>query len=252
MPAFRPFSFTHGCTLIGLALLITLVVSAGRRQRGAGESPTPLERALACANLAVWAVSHGYWQLPGQFDAATTLPLQMCHITSLIASAVLLTRSPILSAVLYFWAFGLCTQALITPSLIEPPTSPIFWAFWFLHGFVLLAAIYDLAVHGFRPHWRDYRIACIASAAYVALVLPLDLALGANYGFLGPSKPLHPSIVDLLGAWPQRLLIIVPLAALAMGVALLPWLALRRMTGAASPVRHGCGATPRASPPQPH
>jgi hypothetical integral membrane protein (TIGR02206 family) len=237
VPAFRPFSFTHGCTLLCLAAIIVLAVIAGRTQRSP-HAPTAFERTLAHANLAVWAVSHGYWQLPGQFDAATTLPLQMCHITSLIASAVLLTRNDTLRAVLYFWAFGLCTQALITPSLLEPPTSPIFWAFWFLHGFVLLAAIYDLAVHGFRPHWREYRVACIAAAVYVAVVLPVDLLLGANYGFLGPSKPLHPSIVDLLGPWPQRLLIIVPLAALAMLLALLPWLALRRVARAASPARH--------------
>jgi uncharacterized membrane protein YwaF len=77
----------------------------------------------------------------------------------------------------------------------------------------------------------------VASAAYVAVVLPIDLMLGANYGFVGQSKPLNPSIVDLLGPWPERLLIIVPLAALAMLLVLLPWLLARRMAGAASPAR---------------
>lgn len=224
--AFRPFSLAHGVTLLCLAGLIVLAIALGRQRRGAA-APTDFERTLAFANLAVWLTSHGYWQMPGRFDVVTTLPLQMCHITSLIASAVLLTRNETLRAVLYFWAFGLCTQALITPSLVEPPTSPVFWAFWFLHGFVMLAAIYDIVVHGFRPYWREYRIACMAAAAYVAVVLPVDLLLNANYGFLGKSTALHPSIVDLLGPWPQRLLIIVPLAALAMWVVLLPWLAAR-------------------------
>ncbi len=237
MEAFRPFSLVHAVTLLCVAALIALAVVHGRRARD-DNTPTPFERALAFANLAVWLAAHGYWQMPARFDPVTTLPLQMCHITSLIASAVLLTRNHTLRAVLYFWAFGLCTQALITPSLIEPPSSPVFWAFWFLHGFVMLVAVYDLAVRGLRPHWREYRVACIAAATYVTVVLPLDLLLGANYGFLGKSRALHPSIVDLLGPWPQRLAIIVPLAALAMGVALLPWLAARRLTGAASPARH--------------
>ena len=162
----------------------------------------------------------------------------MCHITSLIASAVLLTRNNTLRAILYFWAFGLCTQAMITPSLIDPPSSPVFWSFWFLHGFVMLAATYELVVVGFRPGWRDYRIACVASAAYIAVVLPIDILLGANYGFVGKSRPLNPSIVDLLGPWPERLLIIVPLAALAMMLALLPWLLARRLLGAPSPAQH--------------
>jgi hypothetical integral membrane protein (TIGR02206 family) len=226
--AFRPFSLTHVCTLLCIAALIGLAVAYGRRQHSL-RAPTNFERALALANLAVWLAAHGYWQMPGRFDPVTTLPLQMCHITSLIASAVLLTGNSTLRAILYFWTFALCTQAMITPSLVEPPTSLVFWAFWFLHGFVMLAAVYDLAVRGFRPTWRDYGIACAASAIYVAVVLPADLMLGANYGFLGKATALHPSIVDLLGPWPQRLLIIVPLAALAMLVVMLPWVIARRL-----------------------
>jgi hypothetical integral membrane protein (TIGR02206 family) len=222
--AFRPFTLAHYCALLCIAALIVLAVAAGRGQRDA-RAPTRLERTLAYANLAVWIAAHGWWQLPARFDPAITLPLQMCHITSLVASAVLLTRNDTLRAVLYFWAFALCTQAMITPSLIDPPSSHVFWSFWFLHGFVMMIAIYDLTVYGFRPRWRDYRAACVAAAAYVAVVLPVNLALGANYGFVGKSKPLNPSIVDHLGPWPERLLIIVPLAALAMLLALLPWLA---------------------------
>jgi len=224
-------------TALGITALIVWAIAYGRRHRidYDGHAATRFERGLAFTNIAVWLASHGYWQLPERFDAVTTLPLQMCHITSLIASAVLLTRSSTLRAVLYFWSFGLCTQALITPSLKENIDSPIFWAFWFLHGFVMLTAIYDIVVHRFRPTWRDYGIACAAAVVYVAVVLPVDLLLGANYGFLGPSKPLNPSIVDLLGAWPQRLAIIVPLAALAMLVVFLPWLVARRL--ALSPAR---------------
>lgn len=222
---FRPFTAAHACALLCIAALIALAVMLGRG-RPRQPAPTAFEYTLAFANIAVWIAAHGWWQMPERFDPATTLPLQMCHITSLIASAVLLTRNDALRAVLYFWSFALCTQAMITPSLVDPPASPVFWSFWFLHGFVMMTAIYDIAVNGFRPAWRDYRIACAASLIYVAVVLPVDLALGANYGFLGKSKPLHPSIVDLLGPWPERLLIIVPLAALAMLLALLPWLAV--------------------------
>ncbi len=229
MDPFRPFSLTHICTLLCIAVIIVLAVHHGRKQNDQSQ-PTDFERALAFINLVVWTAAHSYWQMPARFDPVTTLPLQMCHITSLIASAVLLTRHNTLRAILYFWVFALCTQAMITPSLVDPPTSPVFWSFWFLHGFVMLTAIYDLTVRAFRPTWRDYGIACAASAAYVAVVLPIDLALGANYGFLGKSNALHPSIIDLLGPWPQRLLIIVPLAALAMWVVMLPWVVARRLS----------------------
>ena len=239
MEPFRPFSFAHACALLCLAALIALAIAVGRKHRDTYEqsAPTNFERRLAYANIAVWIAAHGWWQLPARFDPVTTLPLQMCHITSLIASAVLLTRSHTLRAILYFWAFALCTQAIITPSLIDPPSSPVFWSFWFLHGFVMMTAIHDIAVNGFRPIWRDYGIACAASAAYVAVVLPINIALGANYGFVGQSKPLNPSIVDLLGPWPERLLIIVPLAALAMLLVMLPWVMLRRASKPKRPLR---------------
>jgi hypothetical integral membrane protein (TIGR02206 family) len=226
--AFRPFTLAHACALLCIAALIAITVMVGRKQPHQS-TPGTFERRLAFINLAVWIAAHGWWQLPARFDPALTLPLQMCHVTSLIASLVLLTRNNTLRAILYFWAFSLCTQAMITPSLVEPPTSHVFWSFWFLHGFVMMSAIYDLAVNRFRPAWRDYRVACVAAATYVAVVLPVNLVLGANYGFVGPSKPLNPSIVDVLGPWPERLLFIVPLAALAMALAMLPWVVARRL-----------------------
>ena len=229
---FSPFTSAHGGALLCIAVVITLAVAYGRKRfvPRSAHALSGFESTLAYANVAVWLAAHGWWQLPTRFDAVTTLPLQMCHITSLIASAVLLTQHRTLRAILYFWAFALCTQAMITPSIVEPPSSPVFWSFWFLHGFVMMTAIYDIAVNGFRPTWRDYRTACIASAGYVAVMLPIDMLLGANYGFVGQSKPLHPSIVDLLGPWPERLLIIVPLAALAMLTVMLPWVMARRFT----------------------
>ncbi len=55
------------------------------------------------------------------------------------------------------------------------------------------------------------------------------MALGVNYAFVGPSKPDQPSIIDVLGPWPQRLLLIVPLACVALAVPMIPWEISRRM-----------------------
>jgi hypothetical integral membrane protein (TIGR02206 family) len=221
MDVFRPFTFTHAVMLCSIAVLIWLLVIAGRRQRAA--APTRFELTLAITNLAFWIIAHGWWQLPPRFDPATTLPLQMCHLTSVIASLVLLTRRHFLRILLYFWGFGLCTQALLTPSLADSPATVWFWAFWFQHGFIMAVAVYDVAVYGFRPVWRDFSLACAASAGYVVLVLPLNVLLGANYGFVGNSRPDNPSIVDLLGPWPGRLIIIVLLVAAVLALLMLPW-----------------------------
>jgi hypothetical integral membrane protein (TIGR02206 family) len=227
MEPFRPFTLTHAAALFAIAAAASLWAARSRPRAGIS-GPTILEYRLALANLAIWFAAHGWWNLPPRFDPATTLPLQLCHLASLAASAALLTRARLWRTLLYFWGIGLSTQALLTPNLAEPPTTVWFWAFWWLHGFVLAAAVYDVAVNGYRPGWRDYGVACAASALYLAVVLPLDLALGANYGFLGPQAPSAPSLLDLLGPWPGRVAWIAALAAGAMALLVLPWTLVRR------------------------
>lgn len=222
MDAFRPFSITHGAALIVIAAACSLFVAVGRGQRN-DVRPTALEKTLAITSLVLWTAAHGWWLVPPRFDLATTLPLQLCHIVAVIASLVLLTRRHRLRALLYFWGFGLSTQALLTPALTEPPSSIWFWAFWAQHGFVMAVVVYDLVVYRFRPTWRDYRIACAASIAYLVIVLPIDIVLGANYGFVGAPRPGTPSIIDLLGPWPERLAVIVLLVAAVMALLMLPW-----------------------------
>jgi hypothetical integral membrane protein (TIGR02206 family) len=118
---------------------------------------------------------------------------------------------------------------VITPGLTEGPALFPFWFFWATHGMVIGVPIYDVAARGYRPSVRDFGVACVAAAFYVAFVLPIDLVTGWNYGFVGPSKPDVATIVDLLGPWPQRLVAIVAVAAAVMAALLLPWIIVRRV-----------------------
>lgn len=237
MDAFRSFSVTHALVLAGIAALTWLLVIVGRRQRRA-DAPTALERTLAIASLVLWIAVHGWWSTPPRLDLATTLPLHLCHLTAVIAALVLLMRLRPLRALLYFWGFGLSTQALITPTLTDPPSSIWFWAFWAQHGFVIAVAVYDVTVYRFRPSWRDCGLACRAVFLYALAMLPINLSLGANYGFVGNSRPETPSLIDLIGPWPERLAIIVMLVAAVMALLMVPWeLARRRRHDGAQPFR---------------
>jgi hypothetical integral membrane protein (TIGR02206 family) len=218
---FAPFTLTHALALLAVAAATTAAVRWGR-----GAARGAIERRIGVAFCLVWIAMHGWWLLPPRLDPVTTLPLQMCHLTALVAGLYLATRSPRLAALLYFWGFALCTQALLTPTLEAGPASYVFWYFWLSHGMIVGVAAYAIAVHGFRPTWRGYGFACAAAAVYAAVVIPVDLAVGANYGFLGPSKPAQPTLVDVLGPWPQRLPVIFAIVAGAMALLMLPWLAV--------------------------
>ena len=106
----------------------------------------------------------------------------------------------------------------------------MFWAFWAAHTIIAACAVYDIVVLGFRPGWSDLGRAVAVSAVYVAVVVPINLGLGANYGYVGnpaDSKEIPP-FVDALGPWPLRAIILVALAPLGFVVVLLPWLIARR------------------------
>jgi len=58
----------------------------------------------------------------------------------------------------------------------------------------------------------------------------VNVALGANYGFLGNMRPELPTIVDFLGPWPERIAAIMALVAAVMAVLMLPWTLARRVS----------------------
>jgi uncharacterized membrane protein YwaF len=93
------------------------------------------------------------------------------------------------------------------------------------HTIIMASAVYDVAVLGFRPDWRDLGRVIVVSLAYVAFVTPINLELGTNYGFIGnppPGKTIPP-FIDAMGPWPGRALIVIALAMIGFVVALLPW-----------------------------
>jgi len=232
MDSFAAYSWLHLAAVLVIAAITALAIAIRRRR-----PPTPLpasrvQRAIGYAYLAWWVGAFTFLRLGPLYDAPTTYPLQMCHWCAAAAAIVLITANPVLRAFVYFCGLGLCTQAVITPSLLEGPAKFPFWFFWTSHGMIIGVAIYDIAARGYRPGWRDFGVACVAAVFYVLVVLPVDLVTGWNYGFVGPSKPDVPSIVDVLGPWPLRLAFIVTIAFAAMFVLLVPFLMAARLRSA--------------------
>lgn len=223
MDSFRMFSGLHALVLTAIVAITWAAVHLGRQRQS-----RTAERALGWAYVAAWFTTYLFLLFPPLSEPAKTLPLQLCHLTALAAAVLLITGWRWLRPLVYFWGIALCTQALITPALTEGPALYPFWFFWATHGLIVGTAVYDVFARGYRPDWRDYGIACAGAAIYVAVVLPLNLAYGWNYGFVGPSKPEVRTIVDVLGPWPERLALIFPVVALAMAILVLPWRIARK------------------------
>ena len=227
MQDFAPFSAVHAAVLLLFAGATALLVAGGRRWRDTPRA-VRLEHALGWALLAVWVAGNVWWLLPARFDASTSLPLQVCDLTSLAAALVLLGAPRPARALLYFWGIGLSLQALVTPDLRGGVDTAAFWLFWVTHAGTVAVAVYDVAARAYRPGWRDYRVAVGAGAVYLLVVLAVDVTQGFNYGYVGNARPGQPSLVDVLGPWPGRVLTMALLAAAVMALLLLPWEVARR------------------------
>ena len=153
----------------------------------------------------VQTLNVGYYLMPARLDPAGSFPLQLCDIAGWIAAVALSVRVRWLRTVLFYFGFGLCTQAFVTPTLSEGPAMPKFWLFWLTHAQIVGSALYDFVVLRYRPSWRDYGVISLLLLAYGAVVLPIDIIWGLNYGYAGPVEPSKPTIIQSLGPWPLRL-----------------------------------------------
>jgi hypothetical integral membrane protein (TIGR02206 family) len=235
-----PFSAAHMAAVLFAAAAVAAVVIAGRRlrpdgPRGAdGQVIDAAGRVLGMLALVHWAAYQAWWNIPVRFALSTSLPLHVCDLAALASALALITGKRWLSVITYFWGLSLCTQAFVTPTVGWGPTYTEYWTFWEAHTAAVGGAAYVVFVRGLRPRLRDLLFAYGALVAYTAVVLPVDLLTGWNYGYVGKSDPSSATLIDALGPWPWRLVPMALLAALGMTVFWIPWLFVRpRSDGAA-------------------
>lgn len=225
--AFRPFGATHAIVIVGFAIGLCALILAGNRARRGGSTEV-LDRWLAGIAAAAWVGINGWLLRPDHFDIRTTLPIHVSDISLLIVPICLIHPARWARAALYFFGLGLGVQAFITPDLRDGPASAGFWMFWISHYLTVGVAIYDLVCRRYRPTWRDYRTVVILGVSYFAVILPINIALRANYGYVGPTDPGQPTLIDYFGPWPQRVPILMVLGAAWMAVMVVPWEVARR------------------------
>ncbi|HEY0902284.1 MAG TPA: TIGR02206 family membrane protein [Marmoricola sp.] len=215
---FESFTAEHYGILTLLLVGAAVLGSVGLRQRAAG-ADVRFRRGFAIA-IPVFTVPMQVLQLlPDDFTLGTSLPLQVCDLSWMVAVYALWTRSEPASALLYFWGLTLTVQAAVTPSLAETYPDPRYFMFWGMHLLTIWAAVYLACLVG-GPSWRGFRFAFVCTAVWAAVAMVFNAATGTNYGYLA-RKPESGSLLDLLGPWPVYVL--AEVVVLAAGWALMTW-----------------------------
>lgn len=243
---FRAFTVAHLVTALLCCALIWATVHMGvvhrRKARLARDVADAPGQMLGAMLTVYWLIYQLWWSFPHREVRDSWLPLQLCDLAGLVAGLALLTGKRWLTTVLYFWGFALCTQAFFTPIVRVGPATARFWMFWESHTAIIGAAVYVVAVRGYRPSARDFAIGVTSGVIYFVVVLPLNLIFGWNYGYIGPGSPGAPTIIDKLGPWPLRLVPLVGIGIGAMLVVWSPWLLADKFgkrRADTAPVEHG-------------
>ncbi|GMV25439.1 MAG: hypothetical protein AMXMBFR58_14700 [Phycisphaerae bacterium] len=235
MVEFRSFTWMHALCAGGLLFFSIVTALIGRRFRG-----RPFEIALAAfwggLIIARQAFEVAWYLRPENFGWHISLPLQFCDLAPWIAAVALLSGKRWSRAVLYYWGFGLCTQAFFTPTVQEGVGHPRFWWFWLSHTHIVGGAIYDLVARGYRPTWKDFRGIVLVTFCYATTLAILNAITGFNYGFVGPSKPEAPTIIDSLGPYPYRVPVLFAIVIVLFAIMTVVWRPGSRKAPAAEPL----------------
>lgn len=214
--------------LIGVGLVLSLlVIWAAKQLRGTHRA----DRVIRAAGWALLAGSLAYtvWMLlPENWHINDSLPLHYSDLLRYITAVALIWRPRWAMGIAYYWGLTLNLQAMLTPhpSMLSADLVTMFF-YWSLHIAVLLAPLALLAARIYRPSWRDFFTAYALALAWVAVVIPINAALGTNYGFLN-QPPDGASLIDFLGPWPGYVFWLAVLAGLIWATMTLPWYLPRR------------------------
>lgn len=203
---FEPFTLSHALTSgLWIALAVVYLVAACRG-RNAGREPA-LRHALVGAMVVSQTLTIAYWAEPARFAWSSSLPLHMCDIVAWLVPLALVVKNRWLRAVVFFWGLGLTTQAFVQPTLLHGPQHGVYWFFWAQHTGILLGGLYLWAVLGYRPTRGDFGFVAGLSAIAGLATAVLNWQTGWEYFFTGPGTPENETILDHLGPWPARVVV---------------------------------------------
>jgi hypothetical integral membrane protein (TIGR02206 family) len=199
----RQFSPEHLAALAVMVAGAAAAVAVGRR--GSERAVALVSYALAALILAGWIgeqvadVADGIWSIE------YTLPLQLTDVVSVVAVVALLRPRPLLVELTWFWALTATLQATLTPDLARTFPSVFYLTYFSYHVGAVVAAFFLVVGRRMWPRpgaaWRVFTI----TLAWAAIAGAADLITGGNYMYLR-RKPVHASLLSVMGGWPWYIL----------------------------------------------
>lgn len=129
------------------------------------------------------------------------LGLDLCAISLYLVWVLMFTNKKWVFKLVYFFSIGAIVSLLVPNMHGFGPDHFRFYHYFYVHGFIVWAPIYYIAVHGYTIRFKDYLIAIGVILPLSLIVMGVDFLINANYMFLH-HKPDVATPLDLLGPWP--------------------------------------------------
>ncbi len=216
----RVFSAAY-LTTLGVTVVVTAALTAAARLRP-GRWVIWADGALAGMLLAVTGAWFASTFASARFSPATSLPLALCDLGTLVASAALLTRARLLVELTYFWGLAGTLQSLLTPDLSARFPSLVFFEYVLAHGGIVCAAVLLVAGQHLVPRRRAVPRILGITLAYSAFVGIADALTGGDYMYLR-RPPGNWTLLKVLGPWPWYIASATAVAAVLFTLLDLPF-----------------------------
>lgn len=140
----------------------------------------------------------------GKWSVQSSLPLQMCGISSWLSGFALLTDQMWIYYIVYYWGIPGAFHSLLTPEFTLGTEGIFFYEYYISHGGIILAALWATVILKRRPAEGSW----LKMFAWTQLCLPvigtIDWLLDANYMYICKAP-----IVDnpfIIGDFPYHLI----------------------------------------------
>ncbi|WP_172369148.1 TIGR02206 family membrane protein [Sporosarcina jiandibaonis] len=223
-PSFIMFSTEHVIAVVLLCLCVYLLFLL-KKKLSLRQVHLRLFERLFAGSLLIMEIFYHIWMVTtGRWNLSSSLPLELCSISLLVAILLLWTRDRRLYLFVFFAGIGGAMQAIGTPVLDAGFPHFRYFHFFYTHIGIIITALYFTWIIGYRPTFRGIMNTMIVLNVLLPFIFFVNQLFDANYMFLR-MKPANESLLDLLGPYPWYIL---SLEAVALIIFVLLWLAFRK------------------------
>jgi hypothetical integral membrane protein (TIGR02206 family) len=218
--SFTPFNFEHYIWLAYGVLSTIFWIWLGRRATSDAEK-RKIALYMCLVGVVAWIWCNVVMFGTGQGKAGTALPFHLCYFLNFLFPILYWTHRTHWLDWLYPIVMAGCLQAFITPDLTQSFPHYISVRYWLVHTALIQSMLYAILVYGFRPTAKGILKCFLFMNAYALFVTPINLVFDTN--FLYVREPAKGSAMELMGPWPQYLIVIEGLMLVLFTVVYLPF-----------------------------